>query len=198
MPPLDSAPHEDVLVASPPSPAFAFEEIGWIGDLAIAIALRRGADPQALSSGGFVVADAHRDAEPLLRLARDRRLAGPACRLLGGDAIVATSLLCLGVGLPAGFLVPDAVLATVWLDRRPTPSLPAATHGRFGTVAVRRLSVAAAGEAAHVEPGGPEVTGDSFRVVYVAAGAVARWPKAGPGEPAADGGLWPSAHLAFG
>ncbi|BBK37881.1 hypothetical protein STAQ_29590 [Allostella sp. ATCC 35155] len=197
MPPLDLAPHEDAQVALPSSPVFTFEEIGWIGDLAIAIALRRGADRLALSAGGVVVADAHRDAEPLLRLARDRRLAGPACRLLGGDAIVVTSLLCFGVGLPAGFLVPDAVLATVWLDRRPSPSLPGAAYGRFGTVAVRRLSDKSAGEPGG-EPAGQEARGDSFRVVYVAAGAVARWPKAGPADAAADGGLWPSAHMAFG
>ena len=198
MPPLDLAPHEDAHAALPSSPVFTFEEIGWIGDLAMAVALRRGADPLALSAGGVVVADAHRDAEPLLRLARDRRLAGPARRLLGGDAIVATSLLCFGVGLPAGFLMPDAVLATVWLDRRPSPSLPRAPHGRFGTVAVRRSSGASAGEPAGDAPAGREATGDSFRVVYVAAGAVARWPKAGPADAAADGGLWPSAHMAFG
>lgn len=188
MPPFDFAPLDAFGAASPSSTHFAFEEIGWIAELAASVALRRGVDPLSLMAGGVAVRDAHRDAEPLLRLALDRRLVGPARSLIGGEVIVATSFLCLGLGFPAGFVVPGAVLATVHLDRRPSPDAPGALHGRFGTVAVRRLSAGS----------GDEPTGDSFRVLFVSASDRTRWPDARVATPAGDGGLWPSAHMAFG
>ncbi|WP_374445565.1 hypothetical protein [Stella sp.] len=189
MSPFDSAPMDGFGSAPPSSSRFAFEEIGWIADLAIAIALRRGVDPAALLAGGAALTDAHRDAEPLLRLARDRRLVAPARALVGGrDVVVASSFLCLGLGFPAGFLVPGTVLASVHLDRRPDPGRPGALHGRFGSVLVRSLS----------EAGVEEPPGDSFRVLYAPAADLGRWPNARPAEPVGEMGLWPSAHMAFG
>jgi|JI10StandDraft_1071094.scaffolds.fasta_scaffold181706_1 hypothetical protein len=188
MPPFDSAPSDAFGGASPSPSSFDFDEIGWIADLAMAVALRRGIDPTALMAGGVALTDVHRDAEPLWRLARDRRLVGPARALVGGEVVVATSFLCLGVGFPPGFVVPGAVLATVHLDRRATPDAPGALHGRFGSVSVRRL----------VGHGGEEAPGYSFRVLYTSASDLGRWPHARPAEPAGDAGLWPSAHMAFG
>lgn len=186
MSPFDSAPMDGF--GNPPPSRFAFEEIGWIADLAIAVALRRGVDPATLMAGGTAITDAHCDAEPLLRLARDRRLVRPARDLIGAEVAVATSFLCLGLGFPAGFVVPGAVLATVYLDRRPEAARHASLHGRFGSVAVRTLSREAA----------EEPPGDSFRVLYAPAAELGRWPHARPAEPVGELGLWPSAHMAFG
>ena len=186
MPPFDSA-LSDAIGDGSLHPGFTYDEIGWIADLAPSIALRRGIDPVGLA-GGVILTDAHRDAEPLWRLSRHRLLTAPARALLGGEVVVATTLLCLDVAFPAHIVVPGAVLATVHLDRRASPTAPGALHGRFGQVAVRRLSEDAAAE-------GP---GRSFRVIYAAAADCARWPHARPAEPIGDADLWPAAHLAFG
>ncbi|BBK32647.1 hypothetical protein EDC65_5154 [Stella humosa] len=186
MPPFDFATPEDV---DRPASAgrFAYDEIGWIADLAPAIALRRGVEPAVLS-GGVILTDAHRDAEPLWRLARHPRLTAAARALLGGDVVVATTLLCLDTGFPAGFVVPGAALVTVHLDRQPSNDAPGALHGRFGSVKARLLD----------ENAPEERSGRTFRVVYVAARELDRWPHARRPEPIGEADLWPAAHLAFG
>ena len=188
MPPLDFASSDATEARQPVPGGFAYDEIGWIADLAPSIALRSGVDAAGLA-GGLMLTDAHRHAEPLWRLARHPRLVTPARALLGGEIVVATTLLCLDIGFPAQFVVPGAVLATVHLDRKPLPEASCALHGRFGRVTLRRLS----------EPTIEEATpGRSFRVVYALARDCARWPLARRVEPVGDADLWPVAHQAFG
>ncbi len=191
MPPLDFAP-PDAFAIQPAADGFAYDEIGWIADLAPSIALRRGVDAASLS-GGMMLTDVHLDAEPLWRLARHPRLTTPAQAMLGGEVAVMTTLFCLDVGFPANFIIPGAVLATVHLDRRALAGAPGALHGRFGRVAVRGLS-----EPGPAELGVDEAAGRSFRVVYVSAADRGRWPKARTVEPVGEADLWPVAHLAFG
>ncbi|MCC7272431.1 MAG: hypothetical protein IT561_07170, partial [Alphaproteobacteria bacterium] len=167
--------------------AFAYDEIGWIAADLGCIALRHGVDAAALGRGA-VVADAHRDAEPLRRLASHPRLVRPARALIGGPVVIATTLLCIDVAHPVRLPIADAVLATVFLDTLQAPGMAKSLFGRFGSVSVRRLDEVAA----------DEIPGRSFRVVYVAAAASAAWPAARPADAIGDGDLWPAAHLAFG
>lgn len=189
MPPLDFASSGAGDAAEGMPGGFAYDEIGWIAELAPSIALRRGIDLGSLA-GGVMLADAHREAEPLWRLARHPRLIMPARRMLGGDVVVATTLLCLDIGFPASFVASGVVLATVHLDRRPCARAPGAPHGRFGLVGLRRLSEPAAAEEAGA--------GRSFRVVYASAADCAHWPRARLAEPVGEADLWPVAHMAFG
>ncbi|MGE0714545.1 MAG: hypothetical protein AB7P02_03800 [Alphaproteobacteria bacterium] len=184
MPPFDAAGIIDPLPTPQDTGAqsdFAFDEIGWIAAELPAIALTHGIAPCAMASGA-VIADAHRDVEPLRRLAAHPRLLRRARAALGGPVAISGTQLAIDTPPPAAA---EGVVVTVFLDMRPCAERPKSAVGRFGTIAVRR------GDA----PVPAAERGRSFSVAYVPAAArPGVFALAAVGE----GDLWPAAHLAFG
>lgn len=176
---------------------FAFDEIAWLRDEAVAAALRHGATPDG---GVFLptsIRDLHRCEPGFRKLAHHPRLVELARSLLGGDVAIRETRLTVQSRFDLAAARPSELQAVIFLDH--TPRRPdGGVGGRLGSV----LFVGAEARYGAMR--------DDPALVFVVVFTRATHGQAGisddaddepllrPVSPEPDDCLWPSPYCAFG
>lgn len=173
---------------------FAFDEIAWLRDEAVAAALRHGATPDGGIFLPTSIKDLHRCEPAFRKLTHHPRLIDFARSLLGGEVAIRETRLTVQSRLELAVARPGALQAVVFLDHTP--------RGPDGAVGGRLGSVLFVGADAHYGAmrDGPALV---FAIVFAPAlrsdiGDLAAGGDSPPVSPEPDDCLWPSPYCAFG
>lgn len=161
---------------------FAFDEIAWLREAAIALAQRNGATRDGRSFMPASLRDVHRVEPGFRKLAAHPRLIGKLEQLFGGKVALRETRLCIGTGFDIPANAAAEISAVVFLD------VAAGAASRLGS------ALLVDGAADYHDPR-PSATTLAFVATF--AGAGADW--LAPGFAAErDDCLWPPPYMAIG
>lgn len=161
---------------------FAFDEIAWLREAAIALAQRNGATRDGRAFAPAAVGDVHRVEPGFRKLAAHPRLIGPLQQLLDGKAVLRGTRLCIGTGFDMLASAASEISAVVFLD------VASGAASRLGS------ALLVDGAAPYREPRPPPTT-----LAFVATFAGAGADRLAPGFAAErDDCLWPPPYMAIG
>jgi hypothetical protein len=105
---------------------FAFEEVAWLREAAIALAQREGITRDGRRFVSRTLRDVHHAEDGFRRLAAHPRLLEPVRQLAGGSVALHETRLCLGTGFDILANAADEISAVVFLDHSGAPRLGSA------------------------------------------------------------------------
>jgi hypothetical protein len=161
---------------------FAFEEIGWLREVAVGLAQRHGAVRGAGRFAPVSLHDVHLVEPSFRKLALHPRLTGPIARLLDGEPALRGTRLCIGTGFDILANAPDEISAVVFLD------VTGGSDSRLGSALL-------VDGAAHYRD--PRLSPNTLAFVATFA---RKQPVTAGDEPTEerDDSLWPPPHVAMG
>lgn len=105
---------------------FAFDEVAWLRDAAIALAQSVGITRDGRRFAPRTLRDAHHAEAGFRKLASHPRLLDPVRQLAGGPVALRETRLCLGTGFDILANAADEISAVVFLDHSGAPRLGSA------------------------------------------------------------------------